>query len=277
MIQLRLGVQRFVPSVKSLYLDVGISGFALRMVYKLTFYIQATIQDETQSIPISLVDDVVKKLCGCTCEQLILRIGNDDRKNIPHIFQKNVKCFYTFHVQLRPTSVTMPESGSSTSCSSPSSVSTMITQAPVTILESESSPTPTFSSPVSTPATEPPGSSSSMTVEPKVITESEKQDTTRSGKAKRVLFADADPDPLLDINPSKREQSISFENSYILENPRTPKPLTFSKNRHRGAKNRSNTSPIKISISAPDSVIHSISVCNMMLYICFNASTLHFH
>ncbi|KAL4564164.1 hypothetical protein LXL04_028217 [Taraxacum kok-saghyz] len=30
----------------------------------------------------------------------------------------------------------------------------------------------------------------------------------------------------------------SFENSYIPENPRTPKPLTFSKNRLREAKNR---------------------------------------
>ncbi|KAL4573737.1 hypothetical protein LXL04_020554 [Taraxacum kok-saghyz] len=36
----------------------------------------------------------------------------------------------------------------------------------------------------------------------------------------------------------------SFENSYIPENPRTPKPLTFSKNRLWGAKNRSNTSPV---------------------------------
>ncbi|KAL4564355.1 hypothetical protein LXL04_028416 [Taraxacum kok-saghyz] len=36
----------------------------------------------------------------------------------------------------------------------------------------------------------------------------------------------------------------SFENSYIPENPRTPKPLTLSKNRLRGAKNRSNTSPV---------------------------------
>ncbi|KAL4572800.1 hypothetical protein LXL04_019585 [Taraxacum kok-saghyz] len=39
-------------------------------------------------------------------------------------------------------------------------------------------------------------------------------------------------------------ESRSFENSYIPENPRTPKPLTFSKNRLRGAKNRSNISPI---------------------------------
>ncbi|KAL4585815.1 hypothetical protein LXL04_010441 [Taraxacum kok-saghyz] len=36
----------------------------------------------------------------------------------------------------------------------------------------------------------------------------------------------------------------SFENSYISENPKTPKPLTFSKNRLQGAKNRSNTSPV---------------------------------
>ncbi|KAL4567964.1 hypothetical protein LXL04_023561 [Taraxacum kok-saghyz] len=35
----------------------------------------------------------------------------------------------------------------------------------------------------------------------------------------------------------------SFENSYIPENSRTPKPLTFSKNRFWEAKNRSNTSP----------------------------------
>ncbi|KAL4576393.1 hypothetical protein LXL04_012486 [Taraxacum kok-saghyz] len=35
----------------------------------------------------------------------------------------------------------------------------------------------------------------------------------------------------------------SFENSYIPENPRTPKPLTFSKNRLREAKNRSKTRP----------------------------------
>ncbi|KAL4590922.1 hypothetical protein LXL04_003869 [Taraxacum kok-saghyz] len=39
-------------------------------------------------------------------------------------------------------------------------------------------------------------------------------------------------------------QSICFENSYIPENPRTPKPLTFSKNRLRGAKNLSYTSPV---------------------------------
>ncbi|KAL4573524.1 hypothetical protein LXL04_020333 [Taraxacum kok-saghyz] len=40
------------------------------------------------------------------------------------------------------------------------------------------------------------------------------------------------------------QKSRSFENSYIPENPRTPKPLTFSKNRLRGAKNRSNISPV---------------------------------
>ncbi|KAL4565975.1 hypothetical protein LXL04_030083 [Taraxacum kok-saghyz] len=47
----------------------------------------------------------------------------------------------------------------------------------------------------------------------------------------------------LTILDSVSESSGSFENSYILENPRTPKPLTFSKNRLREAKNRSNTSP----------------------------------
>ncbi|KAL4585822.1 hypothetical protein LXL04_010448 [Taraxacum kok-saghyz] len=39
-------------------------------------------------------------------------------------------------------------------------------------------------------------------------------------------------------------ESRYFENSYIPENTRTPKPLTFSKNRLRGAKNRSNISPV---------------------------------
>ncbi|KAL4554301.1 hypothetical protein LXL04_039580 [Taraxacum kok-saghyz] len=39
-------------------------------------------------------------------------------------------------------------------------------------------------------------------------------------------------------------ESRSFENSYIPENLRTPKPLTFSKNRLRGAKNRSILSPV---------------------------------
>ncbi|KAL4565906.1 hypothetical protein LXL04_030012 [Taraxacum kok-saghyz] len=42
----------------------------------------------------------------------------------------------------------------------------------------------------------------------------------------------------------KKRKSRSFENSYIPENPRTPKPLTFSKDRLRGAKNRSNISPV---------------------------------
>ncbi|KAL4563878.1 hypothetical protein LXL04_027926 [Taraxacum kok-saghyz] len=45
------------------------------------------------------------------------------------------------------------------------------------------------------------------------------------------------------------QKSRSFENSYIPENPRTPKPLTFSKNRLRGAKNRSNISPVAKQIS----------------------------
>ncbi|KAL4568385.1 hypothetical protein LXL04_023996 [Taraxacum kok-saghyz] len=43
---------------------------------------------------------------------------------------------------------------------------------------------------------------------------------------------------------SSSAKSRSFENSYIPENPRTPKPLTFLKNRLRGAKNRSNISPV---------------------------------
>ncbi|KAL4556929.1 hypothetical protein LXL04_035096 [Taraxacum kok-saghyz] len=43
---------------------------------------------------------------------------------------------------------------------------------------------------------------------------------------------------------SRSVESRSFENSYIPENPRTPKPLTFPKNRLRGAKNRSNISPV---------------------------------
>ncbi|KAL4561010.1 hypothetical protein LXL04_033170 [Taraxacum kok-saghyz] len=47
-----------------------------------------------------------------------------------------------------------------------------------------------------------------------------------------------------DIGNWGSSRSRSFENSYIPENPRTPKPLTFSKNRLRWAKNRSNTSPV---------------------------------
>ncbi|KAL4562242.1 hypothetical protein LXL04_034440 [Taraxacum kok-saghyz] len=48
---------------------------------------------------------------------------------------------------------------------------------------------------------------------------------------------------------TRAEASLrSFENSYIPENLRTPKPLTFSKNRLRGAKNCSNTSPTPIKI-----------------------------
>ncbi|KAL4554485.1 hypothetical protein LXL04_039316 [Taraxacum kok-saghyz] len=43
---------------------------------------------------------------------------------------------------------------------------------------------------------------------------------------------------------TRERESRSFENSYIPENPRTPKPLTFSKNRLRGAKNRLNISPV---------------------------------
>ncbi|KAL4577930.1 hypothetical protein LXL04_014045 [Taraxacum kok-saghyz] len=43
---------------------------------------------------------------------------------------------------------------------------------------------------------------------------------------------------------NQKVESRSFENSYIPENPRTPKPLTFSKNRLQGAKNRSILSPV---------------------------------
>ncbi|KAL4553839.1 hypothetical protein LXL04_040237 [Taraxacum kok-saghyz] len=156
-----------------------------------SFYIQATIEDETKSIPILLVDDVVKKLCGCTCGELISRIGNDDRKNIPDIFQKNVDCFYTFHVQLgrqstlsklfyTAISVTIPEAGISTSSSPPSPASTIMSQTPVTIVESEATPFPTFPSPISIPISEPYASSSPIATESKVITQSEKQDTRTS-------------------------------------------------------------------------------------------------
>ncbi|KAL4573704.1 hypothetical protein LXL04_020519 [Taraxacum kok-saghyz] len=105
-----------------------------------------------------------------------------------------------------------------------------MSQTPVMIVESQPSPFPTFSSPISTPVSEPSGSSSPipteskvitesekevsepsdssspMPTESKVITESEKKRTTRAGKAKRVLFVDANRDPLLDINPTKRER-----------------------------------------------------------------------
>ncbi|KAL4573600.1 hypothetical protein LXL04_020411 [Taraxacum kok-saghyz] len=47
-----------------------------------------------------------------------------------------------------------------------------------------------------------------------------------------------------DTDKDNMHKSRSFENSCIPENPRTPKPLTFSKNRLRGAKNRSNISPV---------------------------------
>ncbi|KAL4583231.1 hypothetical protein LXL04_007798 [Taraxacum kok-saghyz] len=63
-----------------------------------------------------------------------------------------------------------------------------------------------FSSGISTLVSEPSDSSSPMSTESKVITESEKKRTTRSAKARRALFVDADPDPLLDINPTKHER-----------------------------------------------------------------------
>ncbi|KAL4583018.1 hypothetical protein LXL04_007582 [Taraxacum kok-saghyz] len=44
--------------------------------------------------------------------------------------------------------------------------------------------------------------------------------------------------------PKAYEHTRSFENSYSPENQRTSKPLTFSKNRLRGAKKRSNPNPV---------------------------------
>ncbi|KAL4573148.1 hypothetical protein LXL04_019945 [Taraxacum kok-saghyz] len=122
-----------------------------------SFYIQATIVDETKSIPILLVDDVVKKFCGCTCEELISRIGNDD-----------------------PASVTIPDAGISTSSSPPCPASTIMSQTPLTPVESEATPFPTFPSPISTPISEPSASPSPMATESKIITQSEKQDTRTS-------------------------------------------------------------------------------------------------
>ncbi|KAL4578737.1 hypothetical protein LXL04_014868 [Taraxacum kok-saghyz] len=57
-------------------------------------------------------------------------------------------------------------------------------------------------------------------------------------------------------------KSRSFENSYIPENPRTPKPLTFSKNRLRGAKNRSNISPVaKKNFRKNDFFFQKLCIC----------------
>ncbi|KAL4580066.1 hypothetical protein LXL04_016242 [Taraxacum kok-saghyz] len=57
-------------------------------------------------------------------------------------------------------------------------------------------------------------------------------------------------------------ESVSFENSYIPENPRTLKPLTFSKKRLRGAKNRSNTSPVAKKISEKnDFFFQKLCIC----------------
>ncbi|KAL4558267.1 hypothetical protein LXL04_036465 [Taraxacum kok-saghyz] len=63
----------------------------------------------------------------------------------------------------------------------------------------------------------------------------------------------------------ERERELrSFENSYIPENPRTPKPLTFSKNRLRGAKNRSKTSPVAKKI--PKKTIFFLNFCICATY-----------
>ncbi|KAL4582930.1 hypothetical protein LXL04_007491 [Taraxacum kok-saghyz] len=59
-----------------------------------------------------------------------------------------------------------------------------------------------------------------------------------------------------------RNMKKSFENSYIPENPRTPKPLTFSKNRLRGAKNRSNISPVaKFFFRKNDFFFQKLCIC----------------
>ncbi|KAL4557887.1 hypothetical protein LXL04_036081 [Taraxacum kok-saghyz] len=64
-------------------------------------------------------------------------------------------------------------------------------------------------------------------------------------------------------NASYRERkSGSFEYSYIPENQRSPKPLTFSKNRLREAKNRSNTSPVaKKNFRKNDFFFQKLCIC----------------
>ncbi|KAL4587509.1 hypothetical protein LXL04_000380 [Taraxacum kok-saghyz] len=67
-------------------------------------------------------------------------------------------------------------------------------------------------------------------------------------------------------------QSRSFENSYIPENPRTPKPLTFSKNRLRGAKNRSNISPVaKKFFRKNDFFFPKLYICANFFFLCICA------
>ncbi|KAL4592482.1 hypothetical protein LXL04_005479 [Taraxacum kok-saghyz] len=68
--------------------------------------------------------------------------------------------------------------------------------------------------------------------------------------------------PLLHSSLEVLSQSRSFENSYIPENPRTPKPLTFSKNRLRGAKNRSNISSVaKKNFRKNDFFFQKLCIC----------------
>ncbi|KAL4562473.1 hypothetical protein LXL04_034679 [Taraxacum kok-saghyz] len=64
------------------------------------------------------------------------------------------------------------------------------------------------------------------------------------------------------------DESRSFENSYIPENPRTPKPLTFSKNRLRGAKNRSNISPVaKKNFRKNDFFFQKLCICANFFFV----------
>ncbi|KAL4563148.1 hypothetical protein LXL04_027182 [Taraxacum kok-saghyz] len=65
-----------------------------------------------------------------------------------------------------------------------------------------------------------------------------------SAGSNREARSNRDSSPPFLFSPAPASSKLrSFENSYIPENPRTHKPLTFTKNRLREAKNRSNTSP----------------------------------
>ncbi|KAL4586786.1 hypothetical protein LXL04_011430 [Taraxacum kok-saghyz] len=66
----------------------------------------------------------------------------------------------------------------------------------------------------------------------------------------------------------KAPQSRSFENSYIPENPRTLKPLTFSKNRLRGAKNSSNISPVAKNFFRKNDFFFSKTLHMCKLFLC---------
>ncbi|KAL4571209.1 hypothetical protein LXL04_017962 [Taraxacum kok-saghyz] len=74
----------------------------------------------------------------------------------------------------------------------------------------------------------------------------------------------------------KCSHSRSFENSYIPENPRTPKPLTFSKNRLRGAKNRSNISPVAKKFSEKTTFFSpkTLHMCKLF-FVCICAQSLY--